>query len=95
MVAAEAASAGTPPLVSRHSGLAEVAAGIEAEYPPELRHLVAFEAGDPVDLAAKLNELLALPETTRRDLGLAGRRAVERSWSWAAIGERLLEPFGK
>ena len=35
MVAAEAAAAGSPPLVARHSGLAEVAAGIEAEYPPE------------------------------------------------------------
>ena len=33
MVAAEAASAGVPPLVADHSGLAEVAAGIAAEYP--------------------------------------------------------------
>ena len=33
MVAAEAAAAGCPPLVARHSGLAEVAAGLEAEYP--------------------------------------------------------------
>src|SRR5207253_11380926 len=29
MVAAEAAAAGSPPLVARHSGLAEIAAGIE------------------------------------------------------------------
>ena len=34
MVAAEAAAAGCPPLVARHSGLAEVAEGLEAEYPP-------------------------------------------------------------
>ena len=33
MVAVEAAAAGSPPLVARHSGLAEVAAGLEAEYP--------------------------------------------------------------
>ena len=33
MVAAEAAAAGSPPLVARHSGLAEVAAGIEERYP--------------------------------------------------------------
>ena len=33
MVAAEAAAAGCPPLVARHSGLAEVADGLEAEYP--------------------------------------------------------------
>jgi glycosyltransferase involved in cell wall biosynthesis len=93
MVAAEAAAAGVPPLVSRHSGLAEVAAGIEAEYPPELAHLVAFEAGNAAELAAKIRELLALPMETRRSLGLAARTAVEHRWSWARIGERLLEPF--
>jgi len=94
MVAAEAAAAGALPLVSRHSGLAEVAAGIEAEYPPEAAHLVAFETGDHVDLAAKLRELLALPAAERRALGLAARRVVEARWSWARIAERLLEPFG-
>jgi glycosyltransferase involved in cell wall biosynthesis len=93
MVAAEAAAAGVPPLVSRHSGLAEVAAGIEAEYPAGRRHLVAFRTGDAAELAAKLRELLALPDAERRALGLAARRAVEARWSWARIGERLLDPF--
>ena len=37
MVAAEAAAAGSPPLVARHSGLEEIADGLEAEYPPEYR----------------------------------------------------------
>ena len=37
MVAAEAAAAGSPPLVARHSGLDEIAEGLEAEYPPEYR----------------------------------------------------------
>src|SRR5262245_9025414 len=32
MVAAEAAAAGCPPIVARHSGLAEVAEGLEADY---------------------------------------------------------------
>src|SRR5947209_188749 len=50
MVAAEAAASGCPALVARHSGLAEVAAGLEEEYPPRLRHLVAFESGDASDL---------------------------------------------
>lgn len=95
MVAAEAAAAGVPPLVARHSGLAEVAAGIESEYPPELAHLVSFETGDAGELAAKLRELLALPGPTRRELGLAARRAVEERWSWARIAARLLEPFGR
>ena len=45
MVAAEAAAAGCPPLVARHSGLAEIAEGLEAEYPPELRELRASRPG--------------------------------------------------
>src|SRR5581483_7311633 len=52
MVAAEAAAAGAPPLVARHSGLAEVAAGIAAEYPEEHRSPVSFARGDAADLAA-------------------------------------------
>ena len=36
MVAAEAAAAGSLPLVANHSGLAEIAAGISAEYPEPL-----------------------------------------------------------
>ena len=46
MVAAEAAAAGSPPLVARHSGLREIAEGLEAEYPPEYRHLASFAKGD-------------------------------------------------
>ncbi len=91
MVAAEAAAAGAPPLVARHSGLAEVAEGIAAEYPPERAHLAAFENGDVQELAAKLRELLALSAQERRALGLAARAAVVRNWSWARIAERLLE----
>ena len=34
MVAAEAAATGCPPVVADHSGLAEVARGLEEEYPP-------------------------------------------------------------
>ena len=93
MVAAEAAAGGCPPLVARHSGLAEVAAAIEEEYPPEHRALVSFTTGDPPDLAAKLRALLSLPAAARRDLGLAARRAVVERFSWPAVARRLLEPF--
>jgi glycosyltransferase involved in cell wall biosynthesis len=93
MVAAEAAAAGVPPLVAEHSGLAEVAEGIRAEYPPEHEHLVGFATGNVTDLRAKLAELLALTPATRRQLGLAARRAVVARWSWARVAERLLEPF--
>jgi glycosyltransferase involved in cell wall biosynthesis len=90
MVAAEAASAGVPPVVADHSGLAEVAAGLAQEYPPALAHLTASPAGDADALRARIAELLALPAEERRELGLAARRAVERNWSWARIAERLL-----
>jgi len=80
MVAAEAAAAGSPPLVARHSGLAEVAAGLEEAYPERLRHLASFETGDAADLARKLNELLALPAAGSRRAQSRrpsrGRRAV-------------------
>jgi glycosyltransferase involved in cell wall biosynthesis len=92
MVAAEAAAAGCPPLVARHSGLAEVANGLEDEYPPKLRHLASFATGDSRELAAKLNELLALPDADRDALRAAARRAVVARWSWTSVAERLLAP---
>jgi glycosyltransferase involved in cell wall biosynthesis len=93
MVAAEAAAAGCPPLVARHSGLEEVAREIEAEYPPALRHLAGFKTGDSLDLARKLHDLLALPAATRAELGEAARRVAVERWSWAGVAGRLLEPF--
>ena len=92
MVAAEAAAAGCPPLLARHSGLAEIAAGLEAEYPEARRHLAAFESGDADDLRRKLGELLALPPADRDALREAARRAVVARWSWASVAERLLAP---
>ncbi len=90
MVAAEAAAAGCPPVVARHSGLAEVAEGLEAEYPTELRHLAAFEPGDAADLRRKLSELLALDPARRHAIRDAARRAAAERWSWASVAERLL-----
>ena len=46
MVAAEAASAGVLPVVSAHSGLAEVAAGIGEEVGPDAVPLLSFPACD-------------------------------------------------
>jgi glycosyltransferase involved in cell wall biosynthesis len=91
MVAAEAAAAGSPPLVARHSGLAEVAAGLEAEYPPRLRHLASFETGDAADLRAKLQELLELSREDHDALREAARRAVVERWSWGGVARRLLQ----
>jgi glycosyltransferase involved in cell wall biosynthesis len=94
MVAAEAAAAGCPPLVARHSGLAEVAAGLEEAYPPAFRHLAAFDSGDAGDLAGRLRELLALAPSDRAAIRSAARAAVVERWSWAGVSRRLLEPFG-
>jgi glycosyltransferase involved in cell wall biosynthesis len=93
MVAAEAAAAGAPPLVARHSGLAEIAEGLEAEYPAEHRDLAAFATGDVAALRAKLERLLALTPEERSRLGAAARRAVVARWSWAGVARRLLLPF--
>jgi glycosyltransferase involved in cell wall biosynthesis len=92
MVAAEAAAAGSPPLVARHSGLAEVAAGLEEEYPERFRHLASFETGDAADLARKLNEVLALSPAEHDVLRQSARQAVVGRWSWASIARRLLAP---
>jgi glycosyltransferase involved in cell wall biosynthesis len=91
MVAAEAAAAGTPPIVARHSGLAEVAEGLEAEYPARLRDLASFATGDVDDLRAKLDRLLALSSGDRAELSRAARRAAETRWSWRSVSERLLD----
>jgi len=91
MVAAEAAAAGCAPLVARHSGLAEIAEGLEAEYPPELRQLTSFATGEAEDLREKLAELLALPPSARQAISAAARRAAVERWSWKNVAERLLE----
>ena len=93
MVAAESAAAGTPPIVARHSSLAEIAAGLEAEYPPALRPLAGFATGDARDLAGRLQTLLALPPDEHAELSTAARRAAVGRWSWRSVAKRLLEPL--
>jgi glycosyltransferase involved in cell wall biosynthesis len=91
MVAAEAAAAGVLPVVSAHSGLAEVAAGIGEEVGPEAAPLLSFPAGDSAAVRERLASLLGLPAERRRELGLAARRAVEQRWSWPVVAARLLD----
>jgi glycosyltransferase involved in cell wall biosynthesis len=93
MVAAEAAAGGSLPLVARHSGLAEVASGLEELYPERDRDLASFATDDAADLAAKLDRLLALPDRERAELSAAARRAAVERWSWTSVANRLLEPF--
>ena len=90
MVAAEAAACGAPPLVARHSGLASIAEGLEAEYPASGRSLASFETGNVDDLAAKLEAILALPSAAWQELSGAARRAAEKNWSWERIAALLV-----
>ncbi|MGB9377196.1 MAG: glycosyltransferase family 4 protein [Mycobacteriales bacterium] len=93
MVAAEAAACGCLPLVARHSGLAEIAAGLEEEYPVPQRHLAAFRTGDVDDLTDKLGQLLALSPPDRTSLSAAARQAAVKHWSWEHVAARILEEF--
>jgi len=90
MVAAEAAAAGVLPVVSAHSGLAEVAVGIGEEVGPVASALLTFPAGDSAALRERLVAILGQPVRRRRELGLAARRAVESRWSWQVVAARLL-----
>jgi glycosyltransferase involved in cell wall biosynthesis len=91
MVAAEAAAAGCPPIVARHSGLAEVAADLESALPARLAPLVAFATGDAPALRDRLRGLLELPAADRDVLRATVRRVAEERWSWAGIARRLLD----
>ena len=94
MVAAEAAACGSPPLVARHSGLAAVAEGVEAEYPAEHRGLASFASGNAADLAQKLRRILALPPSEWQELSAATRRAAVERWSWEHVAALLLSRHG-
>jgi glycosyltransferase involved in cell wall biosynthesis len=89
MVAAEAASCGCPPVIARHSGLAEIAEGVEAHLPDRLR-IVSFLRGDAEGLRRRLEQILALPEADAEVLRAGCRRAVEQLWSWDSVAERMV-----
>jgi glycosyltransferase involved in cell wall biosynthesis len=90
MVAAEAAAAGCPPVVARHSGLAEIAQGLEEDYPERLRELAAFPRGDATELRRRLEGILSLAEVDRAALRAAARQAAVDRWSWASVAHRIL-----
>jgi glycosyltransferase involved in cell wall biosynthesis len=90
MVAAEAAAAGCPPVVARHSGLAEIAEGLDEEYPAGLRGLSSFANGDVEELRETVARLLGLSPEEREAVRAAARRAAVERWSWSGVAERLL-----
>ena len=83
MVAAEAAAAGSPPLVARHSGLAEVADGLEAGVSGRTcAHLARFATGDAGELAREAER--AARAARRRPRGAARGRAARHASSAGA-----------
>jgi glycosyltransferase involved in cell wall biosynthesis len=95
MVAAEAAAAGCPPVVANHSGLAEIAQGLDEDYPASLRHLASFPRGDADVLRQRLDEIISLPEADRSALRAAARDAAVERWSWTSVAHRLLDACGE
>ena len=91
MVAAEAASAGCPPVVADHSGLAEVAEGLAGYYPPGLGRLTSFPNGDADALAERIRDVLALAPDQREAVRAAARTAAVELWSWGSVARRVLE----
>ena len=84
MVAAEAAAAGVPPLVAGHSGLAEVAAGVAAEYPERTARLASFRERRCVDARRQAARAPRFPPRSEPCSVLAARRSP----STAGAGER-------
>ncbi len=90
MVAAEGAAAGALPLVARHSGLAEVAAALEAEV--RRPGLFSFAPGEGAAdrLAAGIERLLSLPHEERDELRVGVSAFVGREWTWDRTATRIL-----
>jgi glycosyltransferase involved in cell wall biosynthesis len=95
MVAAEGAAAGALPLVSRHSGLAEVAGALEAHVGRP--GMFSFEPGRgaPARIADGIDRLLAIPSSERREIGSSLGAFVRREWSWRRTADRLLAVSGR
>jgi glycosyltransferase involved in cell wall biosynthesis len=90
MVAAEAAAAGCPPIVANHSGLAEVARGLEEEYPAGRKGLASFPNGDAGALRDRIVAVLALRGEDRAELRASARAAAVERWSWKGVAGQIL-----
>jgi glycosyltransferase involved in cell wall biosynthesis len=90
MVAAEGAAAGALPLVTRHSGLGEVGAALEAAIGRP--GLLTFEQGPGAvaRLAAALDRVLELPAAERGELRATVSAFVGREWTWDRTANGLL-----
>lgn len=94
MVAAEGAAAGALPVVARHSGLAEIAAALEADVGRP--GLFSFEpgGGSVQRLSDAVDRLLSLPPDERRELRDAVSSFVATHWTWERAAAGLLAAAG-
>ena len=92
MVAAEAAATGSLPICADHSGLAEVAADLDACLPPAARGLTAYPLGPGAieAIAERLLRWFTLPERDRSAAEAALRETVARLWSWERVALGVL-----
>jgi glycosyltransferase involved in cell wall biosynthesis len=92
MVAAEAAACGALPIVARHSGLAEVAATLEAVVEPEVAELLTFPVGPRAvrDLAERIIAWLEAPAPLREATRSAIADVARRRFSWDGVAEQVL-----
>jgi glycosyltransferase involved in cell wall biosynthesis len=91
MVAAEAAACGCPPMVAYQSGLAEVADGLVARYPEQLRSLASFTSGDIDDLVRGLRGVTGLDASDWSLLSRSARNAAVDLWSWDSVARRIVQ----
>lgn len=91
MVAAEAAASGALPVCAEHSGLAEVTA-VLAEEVPAVAGLLGFRLGPRAvpDLAANVNEWLALDQAERTEVGKNIAESADRNWSWRGVARDVI-----
>jgi glycosyltransferase involved in cell wall biosynthesis len=90
MVAAEGAACGVVPIVPDHSGIGEVGRILEEVVArPGAFTYAPHERGPGI--AARLNELMALPRPELRELGLQVASAARERWSWQKCARDLLQ----
>jgi glycosyltransferase involved in cell wall biosynthesis len=93
MVAAEAAAGGVLPVSAAHSGALEVSRELAADLPDAAAPLVSFQVGDGsvAEIAANLNDWLALDPDTTAQARAALRETAVRLWSWEGVARGVIE----
>jgi glycosyltransferase involved in cell wall biosynthesis len=92
MVAAEAAACGALPVVSAHSGLAEVARSLAEQVPAPARDWLAFGLGPGAvrDLADNLASWLEAPEDLTTSAREALVRVARERYGWGGVARTVI-----